>query len=416
MNRFIIVFFLLALPVALAGQDKEYARVKPREGDGVGTLLQRYLLPAGKSYMNKFRELNKGRFTKKGGLITGREYYLPVRIYKYNKKSIRTTLGIDDFDKAKKIQDYNLELQKQGLKQGDYRTNLELWVPMFGFDAIKKTEKEVKPETEKPADKEPQTEREQTEETDDGGREKSGRKYEIFGSGYDDVTIKSDALEGCCYYLDAGHGGPDPGAIGYKDNNQLCEDEYAYDVTLRLARCLIEHGATVFIIVRDPNDGIRDEKYLKCDNDEIYIGNVEIDLDNVKRLRKRASIVNNLYEENRSDGRVHQLVCIHVDSRGNNDLIDIFFYYKPGNSKGQKVAETVLKTIKNKYDKHQPGRGYKGTVTSRNLHMLRETQPTGLYIELGNIQNSKNQYRLIEKGNRQAIAEWLCEGLIKAKN
>lgn len=409
MNRLITVLFLFVMPLALAGQEKEFVRVKPREGDGVGTLLQRYLLPVNKAYMNKFRELNKGKFTKKGGIITQKEYDLPVRIHKYNKKNIRTTLGIDDFDRAAKIRNYNIELQRLGLKQGDYRVNLELWVPFFDLESIKPAVTETSAEKEI-------TQKENTEEPEDNGKEKTGRKYEIFGKDFEDIKIKDEKLKGCYYYLDAGHGGPDPGAIGFKDNNQLCEDEYAYDVTLRLGRNLIEHGATVFIIVRDPNDGIRNEQYLKCDNDEIYIGNIDIDLDNIKRLRKRASIVNNLYEENKANGKVHQLVCIHVDSRGNDDLIDMFFYYKPGSSKGEKVAETVLKTIKNKYDKHQPGRGYKGTVSSRSLHMLRETLPTGLYIELGNIQNSKNQYRLIEKGNRQAIADWLCDGLINAKN
>jgi N-acetylmuramoyl-L-alanine amidase len=409
--------FLLALPLAITAQEKEYVRVKPKEGDGVNIILKRYLLPINKSYINKFKELNKGKFTKKGGIITHKEYDLPVRIHKFNKKNIRTTLGIDDFDRAKKIQNYNLELQRLGIKEGDYKVNLELWVPFFDLDDIKPSAAETEKLTTKEADKAvtKETEKENTEETEETGKEKSGGKYEIFGKDFEDIKIKDSKLKGCFYYLDAGHGGPDPGAIGYKDENQLCEDEYAYDVTLRLGRCLIEHGATVYIIVRDPNDGIRNEQYLKCDNDEIYIGNIDIDIDQVKRLRKRASIINNLYEENREKGKVHQLVCIHVDSRGNNDLIDIFFYFKPGSAKGEKVAETVFHTIKDKYDKHQPGRGYKGSVTSRNLHMLRECEPTGLYIELGNIQNPKNQYRLIEKGNRQAIAEWLCEGLIKAK-
>ncbi len=403
MNKLLILLLIIVSSTAMAAQEKEYVKVKPKEGDGVNTLLKRYLLTPDKKYINKFKELNKGRFTKKGGLITTKEYFLPVRIHRYNKKNIRTTLGIDDFERANKIKNYNLELFRLGLKDGDYRVNLELWVPVYD-------PAEVKPP------KEAVPEKGNTEEQEDSGKEKTDRKYEIFGRDFEDIAVKSNRLKGCYYYLDAGHGGPDPGAIGFKDNNQLCEDEYAYDVTLRLARCLIENGATVFMIVRDPNDGIRNESYLKCDNDEYYIGNIDIDLDNIQRLRKRASIVNNLYEENKSKGRVQQLVCIHVDSRSNNELIDIFFYYKPGSTKGEKVAETVYRTIKNKYDKHQPGRGYKGSVTSRNLHMLRETQPTGLYIELGNIQNSNNQVRLLEKGNRQAIAEWLCEGLINSAN
>jgi len=54
--------------------------------------------------------------------------------------------------------------------------------------------------------------------------------YEIFGKKYREITIKSKELAGAIYYLESGHGGPDPGAIGNLNGHILCEDEYAYDV------------------------------------------------------------------------------------------------------------------------------------------------------------------------------------------
>jgi len=48
------------------------------------------------------------------------------------------------------------------------------------------------------------------------------------------------------------------------------------------------------------------------------------------------------------------------------------------------------------------------------LHMLRQTETTSVYIELGNIRNQLDQDRLILENNRQALANWLCEGLIEA--
>ena len=76
---------------------------------------------------------------------------------------------------------------------------------------------------------------------------------------YAEVEISSNELDGAVYYLMAGHGGPDPGAVGNYNNRMLTEDEYAYDVTLRLARKLIEKGALVYMITRDKDDAIRDE-------------------------------------------------------------------------------------------------------------------------------------------------------------
>ena len=50
-------------------------------------------------------------------------------------------------------------------------------------------------------------------------------------------------LAGLVFYLVSGHGGPDPGAIGIYQGRQLHEDEYAYDIILRLARELLTRGA-----------------------------------------------------------------------------------------------------------------------------------------------------------------------------
>jgi N-acetylmuramoyl-L-alanine amidase len=67
----------------------------------------------------------------------------------------------------------------------------------------------------------------------------------LFGAKYQDYTVKSSKLKGATFFLSSGHGGPDPGAIGKVDGYELHEDEYAYDITLRLARNLLEEGATV---------------------------------------------------------------------------------------------------------------------------------------------------------------------------
>ena len=68
--------------------------------------------------------------------------------------------------------------------------------------------------------------------------------------------------------------------------------------------------------------------------------------------------------------------------------------------------------IKAKYASHRKGRSYSGTVTSRDLHMLRETLPTSVYIELGNIRNAADQQRIVIERNRQLLANWLYEGLL----
>lgn len=235
-------------------------------------------------------------------------------------------------------------------------------------------------------------------------------RFEIFGKDYAEVEIKNENLDGAIYYLVAGHGGPDPGAIGTYNNKSLCEDEYAYDVTLRLARKLIENGATVYMITRDKDDGIRDESYLKPDKDERCYPNSKIPINQLRRLKQRTDAVNNLYRKNR--GSFQRMIAIHVDSRSRGENIDVFFYHDKRSESGEKACRILQNKFQEKYDMHQPGRGYHGTVSSRGLYVVRNTYPVAVYIELGNINHRRDQQRFLLADNRQALANWLTEGLI----
>ena len=236
------------------------------------------------------------------------------------------------------------------------------------------------------------------------------KKYPLFGKKYELVETKTSNLKGAVYYLVSGHGGPDPGAMGKFENHVLCEDEYAYDITIRLARNLVEHGAMVYMITKDPDDGIRDESFLKPDKDEVCYPNQVVPLNQLKRLDQRKEAVNRLYRDNR--GAFQRMIAIHVDSRSHRQNIDVFFYHDKKSKTGQKAATLLFQTFQDKYLRNQPGRGYKGTVSSRNLYELKNTIPVAVYIELGNINHLRDQQRFIITNNRQAVANWLTEGLI----
>ncbi len=237
------------------------------------------------------------------------------------------------------------------------------------------------------------------------------KKFEIFGPKYADVEIIDTKLKGAVFHLVPGHGGPDPGAVGHYGGHQLCEDEYAYDVTLRLARNLTQHGATVYMIIYDPNDGIRDDPYLKADKDEKCHPSFTIPLNHTRRLKQRTDAVNNLYKKHR--GSFQRMVEIHLDSRSRGENIDVFFYHAANSTQGKKSSKILQKTFQRKYDEHQPGRGYHGTVSARNLYVLKNTFPVAVFIELGNINHERDLQRFINPANRQALANWLFEGLME---
>jgi N-acetylmuramoyl-L-alanine amidase len=394
---------------------QEYLKVRAKQGDGISVLLNRYNLAAYKCNVDTFLAINN--LKRSDQLQLAKTYKLPIKVYEYNNSSIRTTIKINDYNLAIEIQKFNEELSENGLREYDYRTDKSLWVPIHilycpnldrGQSGI--TKAASLPSNDDNTDPNLTDHQENTEQQTTTALRTD--VFPIFGAKYQSTPIYTKRLEGQIYYLISGHGGPDPGAVGHKDGHDICEDEYAYDITLRFARNLLQHGATVYIITRD-EDGIRDDEFLDADKDETVWFNQDIPLNQVRRLKQRSSKINELYEKHKKEGAtIQRCIEIHIDSRYVDQKVDIFFYYYPGSETGKDFAIELYQTIKAKYEEHQPGRGYKGVVKSRDLHTLRETKPPVVYIELGNITNEFDQKRLLMVNNRQAIGNWLTQGVL----
>ncbi|WP_421919213.1 N-acetylmuramoyl-L-alanine amidase family protein [Marinifilum sp.] len=250
----------------------------------------------------------------------------------------------------------------------------------------------------------------------------AGKKYKVplrytlhsiplLGKDHSRVKQINNTLEGAVIHLVAGHGGPDPGAVGKVSGHKICEDEYAYDIVLRLGKELISRGAKVHFIIRDYNDGIRDAAFLKPDKDERCYPSQVIPQKQTPRLRQRAAAINILARKEKS-GTYQRLIVLHLDSRSKSNRTDVYFYHHAKSSKGKKLALALQKKIKTKYAKHQPSREYTGTVGARKLYMLSTTTPPSVFAELGNINNYRDQIRFTRMDNRQALAKWLCEGIV----
>ena len=90
-----------------------------------------------------------------------------------------------------------------------------------------------------------------------------GRKiYAAFRAEIAELPALGNELRGLHIVLDPGHGGLDPGAIvSVNDGNGnpvvVTEDEYAYDIALRLYRILTRHGASVSLTTLAPDHTIR---------------------------------------------------------------------------------------------------------------------------------------------------------------
>lgn len=408
---FFAVSFILSLSVP-GLQAQEFYSVMANRGDGVISLLRRYQLEDYQCNIDQFYVIND--LNPKRGLFVGKNYRLPLQRYVFDGKTIRSSVGITDFQLALNIQHYNEKLTADGLRDEDFRKDKLLLVPYhinncptdLSIYGRKKTRAATVAAT--------LGEAEQNQvEVGPQSTTSGPRTFDIFGPKLAKTPLIDNKLAGRIFYVCAGHGGPDPGAIGKRGGRTLCEDEYAYDIALRFCRNIIAHGGTAYMITRDPNDGIRDGRYLKCDRDEVLWGGAKMSARQKVRLTQRSETINTLYRENLAKGITDQtMVCFHVDSRSSKKRIDLFFYYHDTDLVGKARANRMQQVVRSKYGIYQKGREYRGTVTARDLHMLRETLASGVYIELANIRNAADQKRIVEDRNRQLLADWLYEGLL----
>ena len=137
-----------------------------------------------------------------------------------------------------------------------------------------------------------------------------------------------------------------------------------------------------------------------------------IPLNQVQRLKQRSAKINELYKKDKNNYTYCRAIFLHVDSRSKREQTDVYFYHAPKSKQGERLATRMMNTFRDNYKKHQPNRGFSGTVDPRNLYVLRNTSPVGVFVELGNIQNSFDQRRFVISDNRQALAKWLMEGFI----
>ena len=365
---------------------RSYFTTKAMNGDGVYSILRRYNL-LNECNLGHFYEINN--LSASNALFRGQRYKLPVYIYRYNGKSIRSTIGIDDLDKALRIKTYNEQLRKSGLRKMTIESSKILWVPYHEMFCM--AERVAKKNI----------------------TSSNVKDYPIFGEKYRHVKIVDQKLKGQVYYIVSGHGGPDPGCDIHLNGHYLAEDEFAYDVSLRLARNLIAHGAKVELVVQDPNDGIRDNRYLKHDRDERCNGS-KLPLNQKRRLAQRTDYINTMYYRYKKQGLTNQkVISIHVDSHADkNQQIDVHFLYARGSSRGRNLAANLYKTFKAKYARYQKNRGYRGKIKDSGLYVVKNTAPPAVLVELGNMQNLRDHKRILSPANRQHLANWLYDGII----
>lgn len=245
--------------------------------------------------------------------------------------------------------------------------------------------------------------------------------FKAFEKLVKDRPKKSEFLAGKTIILDPGHGGLDPGAIvkskdGMNRDIYITEDEYVYDVALRMYILLKEHGAEVKMTILAPDHLIRDTSpaanTLINMKNEVY-NKESLNLDDTKDcwpngsqegLSRRVEVINSLLGH--LDKEKIIFISLHADNQPAMPAhTGIYYQQNPEFNDGysQAAAEILQESM---------GKDH-AYIKGKDLFVLRNNlMKYKLLIELRNVSSVKEAWALRFADMRQKDAEKVVKGIL----
>lgn len=203
--------------------------------------------------------------------------------------------------------------------------------------------------------------------------------FSIFVFGKVNAFINDLPLLGKIIYLDAGHGGKDPGAY-YKD---IYEDDINLSITLKLKEKLESLGATIYLTRNGDYDLSTPNVYLRKKSD----------------LGNRANMINS------SNADIY--LSLHLNSSSNSSWNGAQVFYDDINDKNKNIA----KMFQNYFNKYLNSNREAKEI--KNLYMYKRVIVPGVLLELGFISNKNERYLLTSNEYQKKIINVLSDCLIE---
>ncbi|MBQ6282900.1 MAG: N-acetylmuramoyl-L-alanine amidase [Bacilli bacterium] len=193
------------------------------------------------------------------------------------------------------------------------------------------------------------------------------------------ASITPIPLLGKTIYLDAGHGGKDPGAY-YKD---IYEEDINLKIVLKLKNKLESMGATI-LLTRDDDYDLSDKNaYFRKRSD----------------LGKRAKIIN--------ESNADIYLSIHLNSSIHSSWKGAQVFYDDINKKNKDIAEIFQKAFNKNLN------STKKIKEMTNLYMYKRINIPGVLLELGFISNPNERYLLNTDKYQDLIVDTLSKSLLE---
>jgi len=183
-------------------------------------------------------------------------------------------------------------------------------------------------------------------------------------------------------FIDAGHGGRDPGAVGRQGKN---EDRINLEISLRLKR-LVEEGGGIAILTRDDDYGLYSP-----------------DAPNKKRddLQKRKAIAD------QSGSCVN--IIIHLNSFPQTKYYGAQTFYHRGCEESREFAMILQGELRRILDESN----YRQPKADDDIYLLKDNKAPTVLVECGFLSNPREELLLNEDEYQEKIAWALYTGTLK---